>query len=591
MLNWTLGKRIASGIGLMLVLMMVVGMAGYLGLNRVLGGMGIYREVNSLQRTASLVKERADGLMLAVADGDADAQKETHQAALSTIGAGVQMVARIQQLPELDSTGKALIAPAQAQFKNFQVALDRYMDAEGQKKDLVTLAGTTLESIVADINKGMLMIKEMLIAAQLMQGQSMGYFKSPTEKQWQETMAGSAKLTAAVKNWAQQVSNSDDLSALAKNLQQSDQTLVNTLQQFYELIQAQNSQKAAMSVAKNQLMTICKDLGALSEGTLKSQTRTATGIILGTIGLAFIIGIVIATISTRKIVGRINTVIDGIASGADQVAAASQEVSHSSQNLADGSSHQAAAIEETSSSLEEISSMVKRNAQNAQQAKGMMGQVQVIVEKVNRHMGEMTGAIEEITRSSQETDKIVKTIDEIAFQTNLLALNAAVEAARAGEAGAGFAVVADEVRNLAMRAAEAAKNTADLIGGTINAVHKGNELTESTRATFQENIQISSKVGSLVDEIAEASREQSEGIDQVTGAVASMDQVTQQNAASAEESASASEEMYAQAESMKGLVQQLSTIVHGGSRNPPPHKNPVDHDLPGMQEARGVIEG
>jgi methyl-accepting chemotaxis protein len=196
----------------------------------------------------------------------------------------------------------------------------------------------------------------------------------------------------------------------------------------------------------------------------------------------------------------------------------------------------------------------------------MMAEVKEIVGKVNKNMGDMAAAIEKINSSSHETDKIVKTIDEIAFQTNLLALNAAVEAARAGEAGAGFAVVADEVRNLALRAADAAKNTAKLIGDTIKAVKEGNDITLATQASFKENMEISSKVSALVEEIAEASGEQTEGIEQVNNAVAEMDKLTQQNASGAEESASVAQEMNSQAENMKSFVQDLMELVHGNGR-------------------------
>jgi methyl-accepting chemotaxis protein len=176
------------------------------------------------------------------------------------------------------------------------------------------------------------------------------------------------------------------------------------------------------------------------------------------------------------------------------------------------------------------------------------------------------GASEQAS-SLEETSKIIKTIDEIAFQTNLLALNAAVEAARAGEAGAGFAVVAEEVRNLAMRSAEAAKGTANLIEGTVKKIKDGSDLVTATNKAFTEVATSASKVGELVSEIAAASNEQAQGIEQVNKAVTEMDKVTQQNAANAEESASASEEMSAQAEQMRGIVGELIAIVGAHGHN------------------------
>jgi methyl-accepting chemotaxis protein len=209
--------------------------------------------------------------------------------------------------------------------------------------------------------------------------------------------------------------------------------------------------------------------------------------------------------------------------------------------------------------------MTRQNAGNANQADTMMKEANQVVTTANASMGELTHSMEDISKASEETSKIIKTIDEIAFQTNLLALNAAVEAARAGEAGAGFAVVADEVRNLAMRAAEAAKSTADLIEGTVKKVNEGGDLVSRTNEAFAEVAASSKKVGELVGEIAAASNEQAQGIGQVNTAVSEVDKVTQQNAASAEESASASEEMSAQAEQMRAIVSELGTLVSGAS--------------------------
>ena len=302
----------------------------------------------------------------------------------------------------------------------------------------------------------------------------------------------------------------------------------------------------------------------IADGTVSSLS-TASNVLIAGLLAAAILGIFTAIFITRSITKPVNSIIEGLTDASDQVASASGQVSSASQSLAEGASEQAASIEETSSSLEEMSSMTKQNADHAAQAKSMMGDANGIVQRVNGHMDGMALAITEITKSSEETSKIIKTIDEIAFQTNLLALNAAVEAARAGEAGAGFAVVADEVRSLALRAADAAKNTSQLIEGTIIAVKKGNDLTGSTQEAFKGNMEVSGKVGDLVGEISAASREQALGIEQVNQAVTQMDKVTQQNAANAEESASAAEEMNAQAEQMKEFVNQLVALVNGAN--------------------------
>ena len=302
-------------------------------------------------------------------------------------------------------------------------------------------------------------------------------------------------------------------------------------------------------------ISLRSDRAAMALTSIRWNSIIASGV--GILLELFLLNFLIA----RLVIRPIRLVSAALSDGADQVSSAAGQISSASQSLAEGTSEQAASLEETSSSLEEMSSMTKQNADNSSQAKRMMGEVRKIVGKVDSQMGNMVKAIEEIARSSQETGKIIKTIDEIAFQTNLLALNAAVEAARAGEAGAGFAVVADEVRTLALRAAAAAKTTGNLIEGTIKAVQHGNELTYQTQEAFRENAAISVKVEQLVDGIAAASQEQSQGIGQVNIAVSEMDKVTQQTAANAEESAAAAEELNAQAEQMKGYVDDLVHVI------------------------------
>ena len=263
----------------------------------------------------------------------------------------------------------------------------------------------------------------------------------------------------------------------------------------------------------------------------------------------------------RLVVKPVARIAGGLDRSAEQVAAAAGQVAASSQVLASGTSEQAASVEETSSSLEEMASMTKQNADNARQADQLVKEAKEVVGHANASMGELNQSMQAISTASHEMSKIIKTIDEIAFQTNLLALNAAVEAARAGEAGAGFAVVADEVRNLAMRAAEAARNTAGLIEGTVTKVKFGTDLVTRTNEAFGSVSASVEKVSGLVGEIAAASHEQSQGIEQVNKAVSEMDKVIQQNAATAEESSGASHELTSQAEDMKGMVKELATLV------------------------------
>jgi len=298
-----------------------------------------------------------------------------------------------------------------------------------------------------------------------------------------------------------------------------------------------------------------------SEILARSRSMAFNNLLVLVIGLAAILLSMYFII--RAIVAPISRITDGLHNAADEVASASNEVSSTSQSLSQGASEQASSIEETSASLEQMALTTKKNAENARQAKEIMTKARQVVERVGGHVNTMTEAIEEVYRSSDETGKIIKTIDEIAFQTNLLALNAAVEAARAGEAGAGFAVVADEVRNLAVRASEAAHTTSSLIAATIATVHKSSELTAQTKSAFMENILLTENAGSLIDEIAAASQEQAQGIEQISKAVSEMDKVVQHNAASAEQSSAAAEEMNSQAIQMKQYADDLAHIITG----------------------------
>ncbi len=324
---------------------------------------------------------------------------------------------------------------------------------------------------------------------------------------------------------------------------------------------------------KQQLVEVQGLLGKIADAAnetsnnyqeLMADVSSQTSFLVTLISLiAAIIGVVLAVMIARSITKPINLIIAGLAEGAGQVGSASGQVASASQSLAEGSSELASSIEETSSSLEEMAGMTRQNADNTGQANTLALEASTAADKGSTAMNKLADAMKEIKKSSDETAKIIKVIDEIAFQTNLLALNAAVEAARAGNAGKGFAVVADEVRNLAQRSAEAAKDTNSLIEGAQRNADEGVKATgdvDEILNVVSDNIK---KVTDLLAEVSAASQEQAQGVDQINSAVSQMDQVTQTTAANAEESSSASEEMAAQAQEMLRIVQDLNKLVQG----------------------------
>jgi methyl-accepting chemotaxis protein len=310
----------------------------------------------------------------------------------------------------------------------------------------------------------------------------------------------------------------------------------------------------------------------LLAGHLENAKAEASRSMMFRIGIFTAIFVVILCFAiyfllNRSVVRPLRSVIEGMSGCAAQVAGASFGISSASQELAERASEQAASLEETVSALNEVSSMTERNSQTSKTADKFMSDTSHLILGASSTMNSLKEFMGEVYTASENTQKIIKTIDEIAFQTNLLALNAAVEAARAGEAGAGFAVVADEVRNLAMRAAEAARNTAGLIEGTVTKVRQGSALVAKTNEQFSRAETGSTKSGQMVQEIAAASQEQARAIEELNRAAFSMQDQTQRNAANAEQWASASQNLSTEAEQMKGFVSTLVTLVEGSKED------------------------
>jgi methyl-accepting chemotaxis protein len=332
---------------------------------------------------------------------------------------------------------------------------------------------------------------------------------------------------------------------------------------------------------------------------MKASNNTLTMMIILSI-ISILLGIFVTLFVTGSVAKPIKQIVNSLNESALQVASASDQLSASAQQLSQGSSEQASSIEETSASLQESSAMLKQNSANTQQAVQLSGHAQDSADKGKQEMQKMMNSMDEIRKSSAQIAKIIKVIDDIAFQTNILALNAAIEAARAGESGLGFAVVAEEVRNLAGRSAQAAKDTTAIIQSNIELSGEGVLGAERVREALNEITTHVKKVRELMEEIASASYEQTEGIEQVNRAMEQIEAITQINASNSEESAAAAEELNTQAESLKLMVSELSEVVNGSAtrkagehlninhKHHHPDHNAVDTDVQPMSASKTV---
>lgn len=321
-----------------------------------------------------------------------------------------------------------------------------------------------------------------------------------------------------------------------------------TYQSKDELGSLANAFKNMTSILEEVIADASRLLQEMAEGNFDVRTQAEERYVGNLQGLLLAI---------RKLNRDLSSTMGQINTSADQVASGSEQVSSGAQALAQGATEQAAAVEELAATIAGISQQVKDTAENARSARNQTSMAGDVVEECNRQMHDMMDAMEEITRTSDEIGKIIKTIEDISFQTNILALNAAVEAARAGEAGKGFAVVAEEVRSLANKSSVASNDTAALIEGSLEAVARGKDLAGATAESLSKVVEEVRIAAATVDKIADAAEEQAGAVEQVTVGVDQISDVVQTNSATSEESAAASAELSHQAEIMKGLVSKF----------------------------------
>ena len=604
--NLKLGTKIFMGFFIVLIFLLAVAWVGYSSLNGVVDRAEKADEVNEIVKTALEARQQEKNFIIR---GDEHVEenpdKLTEYDSFYTHNVGVKVqdiIAKATATKEAfkDPANKQQMDQVLSHADDYQKAFDSYVELEGKKADEMTVmranAGKALEEAEAlradqkaqlaeeqktfmetaedqrDYAQHEAFLNDKLTKADDA-NRMVKWFLDARKNEKEFIISGDGQYIDKNTKAIQDILNlAEDLKGRSKRQENIDQ--VTTVEErvtayrdafatYRTLTSDQGEADKAMVEAGRGLKTVCKKARDDQKAKMEKEIAWAIALMVSTSLLAIIIGLLSAWLITRIITKPLNRIIEGLARGSEQVASAADQVSQSSQSMAEGASEQASSLEETSASLEEMTSMTKQNADNTNQANTMANQARDAAGKGREGMGRMASAIDAIKSSSDETAKIIKTIDEIAFQTNLLALNAAVEAARAGEAGKGFAVVAEEVRNLAQRSAEAAKTTSALIEESQQNSDNGVAVSSEVAQILEQIAEAIEKVTQLVSEVTAATNEQTQGIEQINTAVAQMDQVTQANAASSEEAASASEELSAQANELNDMVRELRMIVGG----------------------------
>ncbi len=411
------------------------------------------------------------------------------------------------------------------------------------------------------------------------------------------TSTDAATVNAIQKNVEDMRLKYDDLVSMCRlepQVQMKAAASRSAAEQYKSVLAGWLEQWQNLEELRHKREALAADITALAQGAsddglrgvreLSGQTVVSLSLasrrMLEGLALALALGLALTVLLSRGISRPIKAAVAALGQGAGQVAAASQQISQASLVLAEGSSQQASSLEESSATLEQMSAMTRDTTAHAKQANDLAKKAGQALEEAGAAMAQLTASMQRISQASQDSGKIVRTIEEIAFQTNLLALNAAVEAARAGQAGAGFAVVADEVRNLALKTSRAAQETAAIINQTLTTVRDGGEFLERTNQVLAQVNVTSREVSGLMDHIYAASAEQANGAEQVNQAVAQIDTVTQQHSASAQQAAAAAAELFGQSRMLRLTIGKLEALINGnghgnGWATPPDQAPPV----------------
>ena len=586
--NWTIGKRITIGFASVLVLLTIVTVIGFQAIRSSSTGFTSYQALARGANALGLLQADLLTTRLIVTDYLASASDEARgkfDNAFNSMTTNLTQAQGEMKNPEHIKGLQAVTASADTYNKGFTTLIETQGRIDKALKEFLYVKG----AVIADSMTGIMTTANADgdaasafnsgIALQNLLLTRLAIFRFINEKEHKATDAealnkGLNKAGEAFAALDKALTKPESRTLLAnaqealKIYQENLNIMTKALIERDDIV-SDTLKRIGPEIAKQVddiKLGIKKDQDTLGENLIASNSKAITLMIALGLG-AILLGIVFSILIVRAITKALTQIIQGLTDGATQVSAAANQVADSSQSMAAGASQQASSLEETSASVEEMASMTRQNADNAGQANVMAEEATKAAVRGRDAMGRMAEAITRIKTSSDETAKIIKTIDEIAFQTNLLALNAAVEAARAGDAGKGFAVVAEEVRNLAQRSAQAAKTTSTLIAESKQNSENGVSVSNEVAAILNQIVDGVQRVTQLVAEVSAASNEQAQGIDQINIAVAEIDKVTQSNAANSEEAASASEELSAQARELDDMVNTLASLVGGSSRN------------------------